>query len=554
MKYNFLGEVRKLSDSRVIEGKAITFETESNDLGFIEVVHRGAITQEVINSSDIVFNYNHKRDNILARSNKGSGSLSVELKEDGVYFRMEAPHTQFADEVLEQIERGDLNKCSFCFTIPKVEGAEKWSKRSDGKMQRDIYMINELFDLSVVVDAAYSDTYISARNQEAMEAEKQLAEVTEETPEEEINKDTETIIEEVVEETPVVEEVEIKEEEERSLPESNNTNTEIKFSTMEKRFSFIKAINAVANNQHLDEVNAAVVNEGIKMMRNAGLSFGGQIQIPVGEVRAAFTDTTGNGSEIVATEVFDIVSPLRAKNVLVQAGAKFLTGLVGDVKIPVMGANSVDWATETGAASDGAGGFADVTLTPKRLTAYVEISKQLLTQDSVDVENAIRQDLINAINSKLEETILGSAAGTASKPAGMFNGKTTVKSATTMAKIAEVEAGVEAKGVYGDTKWIVSPSFKSALRAVGKTGNGSNPIYMNGEIDGTPALSTGNVGAGLAVYGDFSNLAIGHWGAVDVTVDPYTQAKNGKIVLVVNTYFDAKELRDVFGFATTSAS
>lgn len=547
MKYEVRGEVRASTESRLIEGKAISFETPSNDLGFIEVLHRGCITPEVIQKSNIVFTYNHKRDNILGRSDKGEGTLNVILEDDGVYFSLEAPNTRFGDEILEQVRRKDLNKCSFCFTIPDTPEAQKWSK-VDGKMMRDIYEISELFDLSVVVDPAYSDTYICARSEELKEAEKQFTE--EEDPSDEGTEET------LDENTPSEEDItpedeEVKEEEERNLPEPINTNTNF---IMEKRFSFIKAVNAVANNKHLDEVSSAVVNEGTKQMRNAGLSFGGQIQLPVGEVRAAYTDTAGNGSEIVATEVFDIVSPLRAKNVLVQAGAKFLTGLVGDVKIPVMGANSVDWATETGAASDGAGGFADVTLSPKRLTAYVEISKQLLTQDSVDVENAIRQDLINAINSKLEETILGSAAGTTSKPAGMFNGKTTVKSATTMAKIAEVEAGVEAKGVYGDTKWIVSPSFKASLRAVGKTGNGSNPIYTNGEIDGTPALSTGNVGTGLAVYGDFSNYAIGQFGSIDITVDPYTQAKNGKIVLVVNTYFDAKELRDVFGFATTSAS
>ena len=44
-------------------------------------------------------------------------------------------------------------------------------------------------------------------------------------------------------------------------------------------------------------------------------------------------------------------------------------------------------------------------LSPKRLTAYVDISKQVLVQDSLDVENAIREDIINAINTKLEELL-----------------------------------------------------------------------------------------------------------------------------------------------------
>jgi len=118
-------------------------------------------------------------------------------------------------------------------------------------------------------------------------------------------------------------------EQERSLENKieNKNNTNIK---MNQKFSFIKAINAIANNRSLDGINAEIVKAGEEEMRNAGLSFNGQIQLPVGELRANVT-VTAEGEDIVATDLFDIVTPLRAKNVLVQAGAKFLSGLKGDV-------------------------------------------------------------------------------------------------------------------------------------------------------------------------------------------------------------------------------
>ena len=53
------------------------------------------------------------------------------------------------------------------------------------------------------------------------------------------------------------------------------------------------------------------------------------------------------------------------------------------------------------------------------------------------------------------------------------------------------------------------------------------------------------------IYGDFSNLAIGQWGGIDLTVDPYTKAAAGQVRLVINAYFDAKVLRpEAFAFGT----
>jgi HK97 family phage major capsid protein len=342
-----------------------------------------------------------------------------------------------------------------------------------------------------------------------------------------------------------------KEDDKEDRSNDKNKNIEVK-KMVEKRFSLIDAINDVANNRPLDNIASKVNEIGTQEMRSTGLSFGGQIQIPTSELRAAVT-VAAEGEDVVATDLYDIVGPLRAKNVLVQAGADFLTGLVGDVQIPIMSATNVNWAGETAGAADGAPEFTNVTLSPKRLTAYVEISKQLLAQHSVAVENKIREDIIKAINSKLEATILGSSAGSTTQPAGIFYDATPTV-ITGIDGIAEVEGDVEEANVFGDNlKWIINPKFKAALRGMAKGQNIAQSLYENGEIDGTPALSTSNVGTKLGVYGDFGSLAIGQWGSIDLTVDPYTQAKNGKIVLVINAFFDAKVVRpEAFGFATTA--
>ena len=109
---------------------------------------------------------------------------------------------------------------------------------------------------------------------------------------------------------------------------------------------------------------------------------------------------------------------------MVKAGASYMTGLVGNVSIPVFSGSNVAWAGEVTGAADGAGSFSEVVLEPKRLTAYVDVSKQFLLQDSNDAEAMLKRDIVNAISEKLEQTILGNTAGSTTQPAGLFNGVT----------------------------------------------------------------------------------------------------------------------------------
>lgn len=340
-------------------------------------------------------------------------------------------------------------------------------------------------------------------------------------------------------------------EEEPIEEEENNTNSNKRTKTinsMNTEFRLIKAINDIANNRSLDNVASAVISKGTEEMRKSGLSYGGQIQLPTEELRATIT-VESEGEDVVATELYNIIEPLRAKNVLVQAGAKFLTNLVGDVQVPIMGASNVTWEGETADAKDGASTFSNVKLQPKRLTAYIDISKQFLAQDSLSAEALIRQDLINAINSKLEATILGAESG-ANQPSGLFNG-ITATSVSDFAGVCDLEAAIEDANVIGECKYVMSNKAKAGFRNMAKSAKSTQLVMEGGMIDGTPVLNTSNVEGKNFIYGDFSNLAIGQWGGIDLTVDPYTKAAQGQVRLVVNAYFDAKVLRpEAFAFGT----
>ena len=308
------------------------------------------------------------------------------------------------------------------------------------------------------------------------------------------------------------------------------------------KFSLLKAINDIANNRQLDERALEVVNQGITEMRKAGQNYSGQIQLPLEERAVVQATVEGQGAETVAEDLLNILEPLRAKLVLAQAGASYMTGLVGNISIPAYSGSQVTWEGEVADAKDGAGTFTEVKLEPHRLTAYIDLSKQFLIQDSVSAEEMLKRDIVNAIANKLEATILGSET-IVNAPEGMLNGVVADGSAITYEDIVAMETELEEANVRGDIKFVVSPSAKAVLKTT-KLDAGSGKFAMEGnEVNGYPVLCTSAVAGKGVIYGNFNDLVIGQWGGIDLTVDPYTQAANGKVRLVINAYFDAKPRR-----------
>lgn len=332
----------------------------------------------------------------------------------------------------------------------------------------------------------------------------------------------------------LIEEIEQTDKELRDL--NTNLNTEINNKKMEN-FSLLKAINSVVENKQFDERASQVVEAGKTEMRKSGLSYNGQIQLPVEERADIQATVATSGMEAVATDKLNILEPLRANLVMAQAGATFMTGLVGNVSIPMYDGTTVGWEGEIDPAKDGAGLFSEVEFTPKRLTAFIDVSKQFLAQDSVHAEEMLRNDIVKALSNKLEATILGDEAGNAKTPEGIFNGASTAD--LSYAGTVDMEEELEEANVYGNYTYIVSPKAKAALRKARKGDNGF--VMEDGEVNGINVLCT-SAAKGI-VLGNFNEYVIAQWGAIDLTIDPYSQAVNGKVRIVINAYFDAKPRR-----------
>lgn len=106
----------------------------------------------VIEASDIMMLYNHDRTRgFLARNNKGKGSLSIDVREDGVYFSFPIGTDDLSTYVRERLERGELNETSFAFTVKE----DRWVKNDDGVYERTITKFDRLYDFSVVDNSYY---------------------------------------------------------------------------------------------------------------------------------------------------------------------------------------------------------------------------------------------------------------------------------------------------------------------------------------------------------------------------------------------------------------
>lgn len=158
------------AETRTLEGYAAVFECESEYLGFYETISRGAITEELINKSDVVMCYNHDPEKILARSRNGEGTLHLEVDDHGLKFRFDVPDTSLGNDILTLVKRGDLSGCSFAFAIDPLDpNSEKWEEGEDGILRRYIHSIAGLYDTSIVTYPAYPDTDVQARAKKAQE-------------------------------------------------------------------------------------------------------------------------------------------------------------------------------------------------------------------------------------------------------------------------------------------------------------------------------------------------------------------------------------------------
>lgn len=246
---------------------------------------------------------------------------------------------------------------------------------------------------------------------------------------------------------------------------------------------------------------------------------------------------TGNAGELVGTlhKADSFIDTLRDRSVVLGLGAMVLPNLVGSVDIPQKDTNAVyGWVAEGVDGND-----TDVTFSTKELRIHtasggIGYTRRMLKQGTPNIEPIVYNDLITGAALLIDSAAIA-GSGVGQIPQGILNtaGINTVtwtaadgfqwKDAVSFAtKLAEDNA------LMNDPAFILTPAFYETMQTTKKdAGSGIFLLGDNGRLNGYRVVrKTGDLGDNI-LFGDFSQLILGFWEMLELSLDSATKAASG---------------------------
>lgn len=320
-----------------------------------------------------------------------------------------------------------------------------------------------------------------------------------------------------------------------------------------KRFSFVRAINALANPTDRRAQEAAAFEfecSRAAAERNGRESRG--VMVPSDVLRRDLTvGTAADGGYTVSTDLLSqsFIELLRNSTEVMQR-SRMLTDLNGNIAIPRQtGGATAYWVAESGAPTESAQAFDQVTLTPKTVGAFVDFSRKLALQSSIDIESFVRGDLARVLGLEIDRVAIN-GSGSSNQPTGILNtsGIGSVAGGTNgaapdWADIIDLESAVaNANADVGSLYYITNTKVRGKLKQTEKA-TGTAQFVWTDSLNGYQALVTNQVPSNLTkgtasgvcsaiIFGNLADLIIGMWGGLDLMVDPYTGSTSGTVRVV----------------------
>ena len=309
-----------------------------------------------------------------------------------------------------------------------------------------------------------------------------------------------------------------------------------------RSFSIVRAIAALANpgDRRLREAAAFEFEASEAAAQRYGRSAQG-LMVPV-DVLGVWKQrdlNTSDDNEIVATNLLanEFIDVLRNSVSVMAAGARMLPGLQGNVAIPKKtAASSGGWiSTEGGAASESEPTFGTVSLTPKNVGAFTDITRQLILQSTPAVEALVRDDLTQALALAIDKGAL-EGSGSSGQPTGILNTSGVNKptnfaaAVPTFAEMVALETAIaEDNALMGNLAYITDAATYGGLKTKAKDAGSGMFVLENGQANGYNVIRSQQATAGNVYFGNFSDLLIGMWAGLDILVDPYTASSSGNV-------------------------
>lgn len=265
--------------------------------------------------------------------------------------------------------------------------------------------------------------------------------------------------------------------------------------------------------------------------------------------RAYNVGTATAGGNLVETDLLaaDFIEVLRNSTATGQLGARFLSGLVGDVNIPRQTTQSdTYWVGESVAVTESEAAFDQVQLRPKTVGALSRMSRLMLMQATPAIEQLVRDDLTRSIGLAVDAAALY-GTGSGGQPTGISN-TPSVGSVTFGTNggnydfdhmIALYAAPLVANAPQANLGYAINGKVKGYLASLKSTTGqylwnpgqgvaGASPTQLLGyryavsnqlPWNLTKGTSSGN--CSMSIFGNWQELLIGEWGVLEIMVNPY---------------------------------
>ena len=272
----------------------------------------------------------------------------------------------------------------------------------------------------------------------------------------------------------------------------------------------------------------------------------GGLFVPTSFSRAALdAHTTGRGAELVGEEAGSFITALRKRALVLQLGARLVTGLRGSVGFPRQDtAGTAHWV-EDNPGEDVAESnltLSQVPLRPKLLVSATSFSRQLLVQSTPAVDEVVAEDMAQSSAVALDLAAVH-GSGTGNEPLGLYHiaegvAEVDFAGAPTMGKVVEMETAVAVEDGETDPAtagYLTTPEVRERAKLT-EEASGAR-LWQDGRMNDHQAEATNQLSKELGtggdehamVYGIWSELLVGEWGAIEVLVNPYTLAGQGMV-------------------------
>jgi HK97 family phage major capsid protein len=334
-----------------------------------------------------------------------------------------------------------------------------------------------------------------------------------------------------------------------------------------RNFSFIRAIAALQNpgDKALQQAAAFEREVSRAAATKSGKAERGMV-IPTDVLtRDLITGTatsTSKGGNLIQTDVLggSFIDSLRNKMVLQAVGARFMSGLQGNVAIPKRTtAVTAYWPGENTAPTEGNNVFGQVTMSPKTLAAYIDVGRRLALQASVDVEALVRDDLATTLAIAIDSAALGGAvtnaptgvrgtSGIGSVAIGTNGGAPTWASIVNLVREVEVD-----NALNGAAAFVTNPRVKAKLATTPRQSSGIEgnfllpppydslygyPLVVSNQIPSNLTKGSATSVCSAMMFGVWSDLMIGQWGGIELINDNMSLSTTGATRIVALAELD----------------